>query len=116
VGRRQGADVGGSEGPVALDEWAQYGVGEPDADGLYPDYRIPADLKPSVELPKDADATPVTVFDIVSHWDAVHLDLMERFHVNLHDPAVLASPWLGIRPLVLSLLQAPSRLTRALKE
>lgn len=36
--------------------------------------------------------------------------------LNLHDPAVLASSWLGVRPLILDLINArDSRLYRALR-
>jgi|GEM_PF-1637784 len=100
--------------PVTDEEWAQYGVGEPDADGLYPDYRVPAHLKPAA--PATDDRRSIWWTDIVGHWDLVIQDLAERYRIDLYDPAVLARPWPGIRTLILGLLSVPSRLSRAIEK
>lgn len=99
---------------MTLEEWAQYGIGEPDADGNYPDYRVPAGLKPK---PPTTTSTGRQVWwiDIVTRWDLVHRDLAERYHIDLHDPAVLARPWPGVRTLILGLLSEPSRLANSLR-
>lgn len=54
--------------------------------------------------------------DILPHWDVVCLDLSERHRLDLHDPAVLARPWPGVRAMILSSLSDPdSRLSNALR-
>lgn len=54
--------------------------------------------------------------DIVPHWDLVVRDLASLYRLNLYDPAVLASPWPGVRTLILGLLSEPSsRLAKALR-
>ena len=45
-------------------------------------------------------------FAIVSHWRLVLADLADR-GIDLHDPAVRARPWPGIRNIIFSLLDAP---------
>ena len=99
--------------PTTLEEWAIYGVGEPDEDGLYPDYRIPSNLKPKAAAP--TGGRTFWWSDIVPHWGAVVVDLSELHHVDLHDPAVLARPWPGVRSMIFGLLQADSRLANALR-
>lgn len=98
---------------MTLDEWAAYGIGEPDADGNYRDYRIPAALKPSAPAP--ATRGSIWWADIVPHWGLVQRDLAEKYQLDLHDPAVLARPWPGVRGLILGLLTEPSRLATALR-
>lgn len=99
---------------MTVEEWAPYGIGEPDADGWYPDYRVPASLKPAAPTATTA-GRQVWWTDIVAYWDLVHRDLAERYHLDLHDPAVLARPWPGVRNLILGLLTEPSRLAHALR-
>jgi hypothetical protein len=101
--------------PETLDEWAQFGIGEPDADGLYSDYRIPAGLKPETPT-TDTRGRQIWWTDIVRHWDLVIQDLAEKYGIDLYDPAVLARPWPGVRTLILGLLSSPSRLARALEK
>jgi hypothetical protein len=52
--------------------------------------------------------------DIVQHWDLVLADLLQLYHIDLYDPAVLARPWPGVRARILGLLHEPSRLRDAL--
>lgn len=79
---------------------------------MYADYRVPTDLKPKAAPTGRA----YWWADIVSRWDLVALDLSERHHVDLHDPAVLARPWPGIRGMILGLLRVDSHLATALRE
>jgi hypothetical protein len=53
--------------------------------------------------------------DIVPHWREVTLDLSEIHHIDLHDPAVRARPWPGVRTMIFGLLSADSRLAHALE-
>jgi len=99
---------------VTLEEWAPYGIGEPDADGVYPDYRVPAALKPAAPT-TSSTGRQVWWTDIVTQWGLVHRDLAERYQLDLYDPAVLARPWPGVRTLILGLLSEPSRLANALR-
>lgn len=101
---------------MTLEEWAPYGIGTPDAEGNYPDYRVPAAMRP--EAPAAPSSAPGRFYwwaDILPHWDAVLLDLMER-GIDLYSPAVLQGSWLGVRGMILGLLGEPSRLARALKK
>ena len=101
---------------MTLEEWAPYGIGEPDADGVYPDYRVPAELRPPApSAVGTSGGRTVWWADIVPLWHLVARDLAERYHLDLHDPAVLARPWPGIRNLILGLLSEPSRLANALR-
>jgi hypothetical protein len=113
-GRRHG---GKSTPPVTLEEWAQYGIGEPDADGVYPDYRVPPELKPAA--PAVAPTGPHlddSWFAITSHWPVVVAELAGRFHVDLYDPAVRARPWPGVRTMIYALAGDPTtHLHRLLK-
>ena len=111
VSRCQGGDRHGPKSPETLEEWAVYGIGEPDEDGLYPDYRVPPELKPAAAKA----GKPVWWGDILANWNAVVLDLSERHGVDLYDPAVLARPWPGVRSMILGLLQVDSRLANAMK-
>ena len=52
---------------------------------------------------------------IVTHWRLVVADLAQHYRVDLHDPAVLGRPWIGVRTMLFSLLDMPeSRLRAAL--
>jgi hypothetical protein len=99
---------------VSDDEWAQYGVGEPDENGWYADYRIPPELKPVAE--DDAPGRSVWWSDIIEHWGEVLCDMSEVYGIDLYDPVVLARPWPGVRTMVLGLLSRPSRLSHALED
>lgn len=115
--RRRGAgrDRPKSGELITAADWAPYGVGEPDADGWYPDYRVPPDLKPA------APAQPVERrvfrgwFHIVTNWDAVVVDMAEHYRLDLWDPAVLARPWPGVRALIWSLLSRRSHVADRLE-
>lgn len=115
-----GRGRGGCPGPKRLttaEDWAPYGIGEPDADGWYPDYRpVPPEMRPAAVNP--AASRPEvdgSILGIVTHWRCVVADLAQHFGVDLYDPAVLARPWPGVRIMIHSLLDMPeSRLRRAL--
>ncbi|WP_295035405.1 hypothetical protein [uncultured Microbacterium sp.] len=97
-----------------MEDWAPYGVGEPDADGVYPDYRRPPKhLRPApAAAPAGADIDN-SILAIVTNWRLVVAELAER-GVDLYDPAVRARPWPGIRAMIFSLIGSPSRLREAL--
>lgn len=106
---------------MTVEEWAQYGVGEADADGIFPDYRIPPEVaaswskSPAVETnDEDAAVAATSWLDLVEHWPLVVADLSRWHHIILDDPAVLALPWVGVRTLIFSLLDEPTRLRGAL--
>lgn len=102
---------------MTAEDWAPYGIGEPDADGWYPDYRpVPANLKPAHEGPSAPTGKPeidMSWLAIVQNWRIVVAELMER-GIDLYDPAVRARPWPGVRTLIFSLLDSPTRLREAL--
>lgn len=100
---------------MTAEDWAPYGIGEPDADGWYPDYRpVPEALKPKHEGPVGEKPTIDTSWlAIVQNWRIVVAELIER-GVDLYDPAVRARPWPGVRTLIFSLLDSPTRLREAL--
>ncbi|WP_417555590.1 hypothetical protein [Microbacterium sp.] len=100
---------------MTAEDWAPYGIGIPDADGWYPDYRpVPAALKPKHEGPLgDKPQIDTSWLAIVQQWRVVVAELIER-GVDLYDPAVRARPWPGVRTLIFSLLEQPTRLREAL--
>lgn len=100
-------------GPKRLEtaeDWAPFGIGEPDADGWYPDYRTPpAEMRPEPVAVTGKGAREVvdsSWFAIVTHWHLASRDLADR-GVNLFDPAVRAQPWPWLRVLVEGLLDPP---------
>lgn len=117
AGAREGRRGPKSTPPTTLEEWAAYGIGEPDADGLYADYRVPPELKPPAPGQSGAGERRAHYgwWHLAQHWDAVHTDLAEIYGVDLHDPAVLARPWPGVRLLIVSLLTRPCRLLTRLE-
>ena len=102
---------------MTAEDWAPYGIGEPDPEGWFPAYRpVPAELKP--EAPAVQSAVPKVEIDgsvlaLVTHWRLVVAELVER-GIDLYDPVVLARPWPGIRAAIYSLLDSPTRLRAAL--
>lgn len=97
-------------------------MGEPDADGWYPDYRpLPPHLRPSPpKQPVKAGAgekPKVTVdgswYALLSHWRLVIAELKDR-GIDLYDPVVLNGPWLSVRAAIFSLLDSDTRLRAAL--
>lgn len=101
---------------MTAEDWAPYGIGEPDADGWYPDYRpVPAELRPE-HVPAKSTGVAVngTVTALVQNWRLVVADLALHYHVDLYDPAVLARPWPGVRTMIHSLLDQNTRLARVL--
>ena len=101
---------------MTAEDWAPYGIGEPDAEGWYPDYRpVPAELKPKHEGPVgDKPQIDTSWLAIVTHWRIVVAELAREFHVDVYDHAVRQRPWPGIRTMIFSLLDGPSRLREAL--
>lgn len=102
---------------VTAEDYAPWGLGEPDADGWFPDYLpIPNEFKPAApEAPKPkGPQRDDSLFALLSHWSLVVADLSRHHHVDLYDPAVLARPWVGIRTMIFSLLDEPTRLRAAL--
>jgi len=104
---------------VTAEDWAPYGIGEPDADGWYPDYRpVPEHLKPPAPTAPDLTQQKPAEIDgsilaLVTNWRLVVAELIER-GIDLYDPAVLARPWPGVRAAIFSLLDSPTRLRAAL--
>ncbi|MGF1661464.1 MAG: hypothetical protein ACFCVG_03165 [Kineosporiaceae bacterium] len=98
--------------------WARYGVGEPDEDGLYPDYRVPPGARPPTPAPAPPQGAPVWWWStIAARWDLVIRDLSALHGIDLHDSRTLDSPWPGVRTLILGLVSEPgSRLRQALVE
>lgn len=105
---------------MTAEDLAPYGVGEPDEDGWYPDYRpLPPHLKPSPPS-ASTSATPSgpdldeSLLALVLNWRFVIADLIER-GLDLYDPAVLVRPWPGVRTAIFALIDTPgSRLRAAL--
>lgn len=101
------------------EDWAPYGIGTPDADGWYPDYRpVPDAMKP--ERPvlgpggKPVPKVDGSICALVENWRVVVADLALHFGVDLYDPAVLARPWPGVRTMIYSLVGSDTRLRRVL--
>lgn len=104
---------------MTAEDWAPYGIGEPDADGIYPDYRTPPpEVIPVAPRQVAADAKTDEVdgswLALLQHWRLVIADLSLHHGVDLYDPAVRARPWQGVRTMIFSLLDADTRLRRAL--
>ncbi|UOQ58553.1 hypothetical protein MUN78_06945 [Leucobacter allii] len=103
---------------MTAEDWAPYGIGEPDADGWFPDYRpVPEELRPAESAavtPTGKDTVDTSLVALVSHWRLVVADLALHYHVDLYDPAVLARPWPGVRTMIFSLLDSDTRLRAAL--
>ena len=51
---------------------------------------------------------------LVTNWKLVVADLASEFGVDLYDPAVLARPWPGVRTMIFSLIDSPTRLRAVL--
>lgn len=101
---------------VTAEDWAPYGIGEPDANGWYPDYRpVPEELKPEnvARLASEVPDLDYSLLALVTNWQLVVAELAER-GVDLYDPAVRRRPWPGIRTLIFSLYDSPSRLRAVL--
>ncbi|WP_439593888.1 hypothetical protein [Microbacterium sp.] len=102
---------------MTAEDWAPYGIGSPDEDGWYQDYRpVPAHLKPSPPAtPTDKKTVEIdgSIFALVQNWQLVVAELVDR-GIDLYDPAVLARPWPGIRAAIFSLIDSPTRLREVL--
>jgi hypothetical protein len=78
---------------------------------------VPEHLKPEAPATKSSK-TPDVVVDgsllaIVTNWRLVVAELAER-GIDLYDPAVLARPWPGVRAVIFSLIDSPTRLRAVL--
>jgi len=51
---------------------------------------------------------------LVTNWKLVVADLASEFGLDLYDPAVLVRPWPGVRTMIFSLLDSPTRLRAVL--
>lgn len=102
---------------ITAEDWAPYGIGEPDADGWYPDYRpVPPELRPPPPTQAAGQKGPKidgSLLAIVTHWRLVVADMAEVYHIDLYHPDVLAGPWQGIRTMLFALLDRPGTRLRA---
>lgn len=103
---------------VTAEDWAPYGIGEPDVDGWYPDYRqVPEHLRApapdSIGGPGE-ESVDASLLAIICEWRIVIADLAKHYGIDLYDPAVRARPWPGIRTMIFALLDEPTRLRAAL--
>lgn len=100
---------------MTAEDWAPYGIGQPDADGWYPDYRRPPEHLRPAPAAKPAGGVEIdgSMLAIVMHWRLVVAELAER-GVDLYDHSVRARPWPGVRTLIFSLIDSPTRLREAL--
>ena len=55
-----------------------------------------------------------SILALVTNWKLVVADLAKEFGLDLYDPAVLARPWTGVRTMIFSLLDMPTRLRAVL--
>lgn len=101
---------------ITAEDLAPYGIGEPDAEGWYQDYRpLPEHLRPSAPTVKPkGPRIDGSWLALVTHWRLLAADLSQVHGVDLHDPAVLARPWPGVRTMIFSLLDSDTRIRRAL--
>ena len=76
-------------------------MGEPDEDGVYPDYRIPAELKPAAP----ERGVHVTWGQIASQWLLVRADLAALYGVREWE--MHSEPWTVLRGLVFTVLSHP---------
>ena len=53
-----------------------------------------------------------SILAILENWRAVVADFLTIYHLDLHDPAVLNRPWLGVRTALYALLDNPASLLR----
>lgn len=62
---------------------------------------------------KDRADIDYSLLGLLTNWHIVIAELLER-GIDLYDPVVRARPWPGIRTLIFSLYDAPTRLRAAL--
>ena len=62
----------------------------------------------------NAVETDGSLLALVTNWKLVVADLAKEFGIDLYDPAVLARPWPGVRTMIFSLLDMPTRLRAVL--
>lgn len=78
---------------------------------------MPQYLKPEAPsaLPAKTPAADVdgSLLALVTNWRLVVAELAER-GIDLYDPAVLARPWPGVRAVIFSLIDSPTRLRAVL--
>lgn len=102
---------------ITSEDWAPYGIGEPDADGWFPDYRpVPPELRPpppTQAAGKQGPKIDGSLSAMIRHWRLVVADMAEVYHIDLYHPDVLAGPWQGIRTMIFALLDRPGTRLRA---
>ena len=78
---------------------------------------MPQHLKPEAPdaLPGETPAAEIdgSLLALVTNWRLVVAELAER-GIDLYDPAVLARPWPGVRAVIFSLIDSPTRLRAVL--
>ncbi|POH63635.1 MULTISPECIES: hypothetical protein [Cryobacterium] len=78
---------------------------------------MPQHLKPEApdSLPAKTPSADVdgSLLALVTNWRLVVAELAER-GIDLYDPAVLARPWPGVRAVIFSLIDSPTRLRAVL--
>jgi len=62
----------------------------------------------------DAAEIDGSLLALVTNWKLVVADLASEFGLDLYDPAVLVRPWPGVRTMIFSLLDSPTRLRAVL--
>ncbi|OYC97207.1 hypothetical protein [Microbacterium sp. Yaish 1] len=78
---------------------------------------MPAHLKPAAvtgSSPAGAAQVDGSLLALVTNWRLVVADMAKEYGVDLFDPIVLARPWPGVRTMIFSLLDSPTRLREAL--
>lgn len=78
---------------------------------------MPAHLKPAAvagSTPSGATQVDGSLLALVTNWRLVVADMAKEYGVDLFDPTVLARPWPGVRTMIFSLLDSPTRLREAL--
>lgn len=100
---------------ITAADMAPWGVGEPDEEGWYEDYRPGHPRPDAAPQPTKGEAEAgmeVTLTWLVEHWRLVLADLSLHHGVDLY--ADRDRPWPGVRLMIFSLLDWDTRLRSAL--
>ena len=85
-----------------MEEWAAYGIVEPDEDGIYAEYRTPPMPSPAVH----EEGTAVTSWlDVFVEWPTVAADLAATYG----DAPYTVEDWRDLRGMILGLMSRPDR-------
>lgn len=75
---------------------------------------MPRELRPAAPTAQVTGAqVDGSLLALVSHWRLVVAEVAEVYGLDLHDPAVLARPWPGVRTMIFALLERPGGWLRA---